>query len=84
MGPQLSGVPPQVLLVLLGIVGAGLVSASFYPALAIAASAAGLVSMLSFVVVAARREEREIRRVVVIDVVASLALAAATLAREVA
>ena len=70
--------------VLLGIVGAGLVSASVYPELAVAASAAGLVSMLSFVGVAARREEREIRRVVVIDVLASLALAAATFAHAIA
>lgn len=70
--------------VLLGIVGAGLVSASMRPELAIAASAAGLVSMLSFVVVAARRKEREIRRVVAIDVVASLVLAAATFAHAIA
>jgi hypothetical protein len=69
--------------VLLGTVGAGLVAAALRPELAFAASAAGLVSMLSFVVIAARRREREIRRIVGIDAVASLALVAATAFGEV-
>ena len=69
--------------VLLGLVGVGLVAAALRPELALAASSAGLVSMLSFVVVAARRREREVRRIVGIDAVASLALVAATVFGEV-
>jgi hypothetical protein len=67
--------------VLFGIVGALLVAAAFHPPYRPAAAAAGLVSMLSFVLVAhlVGGINPELRRVVVVDVVASLLLGVAAL-----
>jgi hypothetical protein len=67
--------------VLFGIVGALLVSAAFHPPLRTLAVIAGLVSMLSFVVIAYLVGEfnAELRRVVIVDLVASLLLVGAGL-----
>ena len=65
--------------VLLGIVGALLVTAAFHAPLRLFAFVAGLVSMLSFVLVAwlVGDFNAELRRVALIDVVASVLLVAA-------
>lgn len=67
--------------VLLGIVGALLVAAAFHAPLRSAATAAGLVSMLSFVVLARRVGglAAQLRRVVVVDLAASALLVVASL-----
>jgi hypothetical protein len=67
--------------VLFGIVGGLLIGAAFYLPLRTAAFVAGLVSMLSFVAVAYLVGEYndELRRTVVIDLVASLLLVGAGL-----
>ena len=68
--------------VLLGIVGAILVAAAFVPSLRALAVAAGLVSMLSFVLVAhlVGEYDAELRRVILIDLGASVVLIGASLA----
>ncbi len=65
--------------VLFGIVGALLIAAAFHPPLRAFAVGAGLLSMLSFVAVAHLVGDlnAELRRVVVIDLVASVLLVAA-------
>ena len=65
--------------ILFGIVGGLLLAAAFHPALRTAAVAAGLTSMLSFVVIAMLQggANPQIDRVVWVDVVASAALIAA-------
>jgi len=65
--------------VLLGIIGALLVASAFHTPLRPISMAAGLVSMLSFVLVAYLVGEfnAELRRVVLVDVAASLLLVAA-------
>lgn len=67
--------------VLFGIVGALVVAAAFHAPLRPIALAAGLVSMLSFVLVAylVGGFNAELRRVVAVDLVASLLLVAAGL-----
>ena len=68
--------------VLFGIVGAILVAAAFVPSLRPFAIAAGLVSMLSFVLVAhlVGKYNAELRRVVIVDLAASALLVGAGLA----
>jgi hypothetical protein len=65
--------------VLFGIVGALLIAAAFHPPLRVVAFVAGLVSMLSFVAIAYGASElnAELRRVVAVDLVASLLLVGA-------
>ena len=65
--------------VLFGIVGGLLTAAVFYRELQNVAAAIGLVSMLSFVAIAAQENHQspKLRRVSIIDVVTSIALAAA-------
>lgn len=72
--------------VLFGIVGGLLVSAAFHAPLRGAAYGAGFVSMLSFVLMAwlVGGCNAELRRVVVVDLVASAALLAAVLLDRVA
>ncbi len=67
--------------VLFGIVGGLLIGGAFVPSLRAVAVAAGLVSMLSFVVIAGLVGEptAPLRRLVWIDVVASIALVGAAL-----
>ncbi len=67
--------------VLFGVVGALLVAAAFHTPLRPIALAAGLVSMLSFVLVAHLVGEvnTQLRRVVVVDLIASLLLVSAGL-----
>ncbi len=67
--------------VLFGVIGALLVAAAFHTPLRPIAFGAGLVSMLSFVLVAYLVGEvnTELRRVVVVDLVASLLLVGAGL-----
>ena len=62
--------------ILFGIVGGLLVASAFQPALRAAGYAAGLLSMLSFVVIAwlAESHGEELQRVVAIDLVASALL----------
>jgi hypothetical protein len=69
--------------VLFGIVGAILVGAAFVHSLRPFAIAAGLVSMLSFVLVArlVGKYNAELRRVVIVDLAASALLVGAGLAR---
>lgn len=66
---------------LFGIVGALLVASALHPPLRPVALAAGLLSMLSFVAIAWRVGglNAELRRIVVIDLVASILLIAAAL-----
>ena len=68
--------------VLLGLVGALVVAAAFHPPLRAAAVITGMVSMLSFVLLAWRVAglDRELTRVVVWDLVASGALLAGAVA----
>ena len=67
--------------VLFAVVGGLLGVAAFHPPLRTFASAAGLVSMLSFVAIAGLTGDYnpQLRRVVLVDVIASLGLVAATL-----
>jgi hypothetical protein len=67
--------------VLFGVVGGLLVVSAFHAPLRPAGYAAGFISMLSFVVIArlVGRYNPELRRVVVVDVVASAALASSLL-----
>lgn len=67
--------------VLFGVVGGLLVVSAFYPSLRPAGYAAGFVSMLSFVLIAwfVGSYNAELRRVVVVDLVASVALLGALL-----
>ena len=67
--------------ILFGVVGALLVAAAFHPPLRAIALAAGLISMLSFVFLAYVVGEfnSELRRVVSVDLVASVLLVAAGL-----
>ena len=65
--------------VLLAIVGGLLAAAAFQPALRAAAVVAGLASMLSFIALAAGSSSPELRKVLLVDVVATLALIAAAL-----
>jgi len=67
--------------VLFGIIGAVLIAAAFHPPLQTIAFIAGLVSMLSFVLIAYLVGElnAELRRVAFIDLVASLLLISAEL-----
>ncbi len=66
---------------LFGVVGALLIASVFQPALRTAGLAAGLVSMLSFIAIAwlGGDVNAELRRVVVVDLVGSAALACAAL-----
>ena len=72
--------------VLFGIVGALLFASAFHPPLRDIGFAAGLVSMLSFVCIAAAvgHYNDKLRRVLVIDIAASVALLAAALLDHVA
>jgi bifunctional DNase/RNase len=72
--------------VLFGIVGGLLVSAAFHAPLRAAAYGAGFVSMLSFVLIAwlVGGLNAELRRVVIVDLIASAALFVATLLDHVA
>jgi hypothetical protein len=67
--------------VLFGVVGGLLVASAFYPPLRTVGIAAGLISMLSFVLIAwlVGSYNAELRRVVLVDVVASLALLVAAI-----
>jgi hypothetical protein len=65
--------------VTLAIVGGLLAVAAFQPALRGEASVAGFVSMLSFIALAAGSSSPELRRVLIVDVIATLALIAAVI-----
>lgn len=72
--------------VLFGIVGGGLAIGVFHPPLRLFASGAALVSMLSFVALALAAGEYNplLRRVLWVDVAASLALVAAAVLDQIA
>jgi hypothetical protein len=65
--------------VTLAIVGGLLAVAAFQPALRGAAIVAGFVSMLSFIALAAGSSSPELRKVLIVDVIATLALVAAAI-----